>query len=205
MRRQLYPKLFASILDLLDESDTIPQDRKEILASLTNYLKSTESPKLTFVCTHNSRRSHLAQAWAWAAAMYFEKPNVMVYSGGTEATALYPQAGAALKDAGFEIRVGPELRNPKHVLRTGGHLPDITLFSKKFDDAANPSSDFCVVTVCSEAEKECPFVPGASHRVHLPYEDPKAFDDSPKKAVAYLERSRQIGRELLWAFQQAYG
>ncbi len=205
MKRQLYPKLYASILDLLDESSSIPQERKDILKSLTSYLTSTTSPKLTFVCTHNSRRSHLAQAWAWAAALYFQKPEISVFSGGTEATALFPQAGSALKEAGFEIQVGPELRNPKHMLRTGGQLPQIVLFSKKFDDAANPSSDFCVITVCSEAEKECPFVPGATHRVHIPYEDPKAFDDSPKKASAYLERSRQIGREMLWAFAQAYG
>lgn len=205
MRRQLYPKLYASIRDLLDESASIPKERKDILKSLTSYLKSTNTPKLTFVCTHNSRRSHMAQAWAWAAAMYFEKPDVSVFSGGTEATTLFPQAGAALKDAGFEIQVGPELRNPKHILRTGGQLPQIVLYSKTFDDSANPSSDFCVITVCSEAEKECPFVPGASHRVHIPYEDPKEFDDSPKKAIAYLERSRQIGRELLWAFEQAYG
>lgn len=205
MRRQLYPKLIASVMDLLEEGSSIPESRKQILGNLVDYLKSTESPKLNFVCTHNSRRSHLAQAWAWAAAMYYEKPAVEVYSGGTEATALYPQAGAALKDAGFEISVGPELRNARHTLKAGGHLPAIVLFSKRFDDPANPSQDFCVVTVCSEAEEACPFVPGASARVHLPYEDPKAFDDTKRKAAAYIERSQQIGTELLWAFGQAYG
>jgi protein-tyrosine-phosphatase len=205
MRRQLYPKLIASVLDLLEEGASIPESRKEALNRLVAYLRSTDTPKLNFVCTHNSRRSHLAQAWAWAAAMYFEKPNVEVYSGGTEATALYPQAGAALKDAGFEITVGPELRNARHTLKAGGHLPAIVLFSKRFDDPANPSQDFCVVTVCSDAEEACPFVPGATARVHIPYEDPKAFDDTKRKAAAYIERSQQIGTELLWAFGQAYG
>lgn len=191
-------------MDLLEQGDDIHESRKKILGGLVDYLKSTDAPKLNFVCTHNSRRSHLAQAWAWAASMYFEKGNIQVFSGGTEATALYPQAGAALKDAGFEISVGPELRNARHHLRAGGHLPAIVLYSKRFDDPANPKEGFCVVTVCSEAEEACPFVPGATARVHLPYEDPKAFDQTKRKAAAYIERSKQIGAELLWAFQQAY-
>lgn len=191
-------------MDLLEEGTSIPESRKAILGGLVDYLNSTDSPKLNFVCTHNSRRSHLAQAWAWAAAMYFEKPDVQVFSGGTEATALYPQAGLALKDAGFEISMGPELRNARHTLKAGGHLPAIVLFSKRYDDAVNPSQGFCVVTVCSDAEEACPFVPGATARVHIPYDDPKAFDDTKRKAAAYIERSQQIGTELLWAFSQAY-
>lgn len=204
MNRQIYPKLSASCMDLLEESGQIGDARRTELRKLSDYLRSTATPRLLFVCTHNSRRSHLAQAWAWAAGLFFNQAGVQTFSGGTEATALYPQAGMALKDAGFELSSGPEARNPKYTLKAGGHIPPILLWSKVFDDAANPRSDFAVITVCSDAEEACPAVPGTKVRIHLPYEDPKAFDDTKRKAAAYIERSRQIGRELLWAFREAY-
>lgn len=204
MNRQLYPKLSASCLDLLEEADQIDDARKTDLRRLAAYLASTDSPRLLFVCTHNSRRSHLAQAWAWVAGLFFNQTGVTTYSGGTETTALYPQAGVALKDAGFELSVSHEDRNPTYTLKAGGHIPPIFLWSKVYDDAANPKGDFAVITVCSDAEEACPAVPGASARIHLPYEDPKAFDGTKRKAAAYVERSRQIGRELLWAFREAY-
>jgi arsenate reductase len=204
MNRQLYPKLSASCMDLLEEAEQIGAARRAELTKLADYLRTTDTPRLLFVCTHNSRRSHLAQAWAWVAGLFFNRAGVTTYSGGTETTALYPQAGVALKDAGFELSVGPEDRNPKYTLKAGGHIPPIFLWSKVFDDASNPKTDFAVVTVCSAAEEACPAVPGTSVRIHLPYEDPKAFDDTKRKASAYIERSHQIGREMLWAFREAY-
>jgi arsenate reductase len=204
MNRQLYPKLSASCLDLLEEAGQIDDTRKPDLRRLAAYLASAASPRLLFVCTHNSRRSHLAQAWAWVSALFFNQTTVQCFSGGTEVTALYPQAGAALKDAGFELSVSHEDRNPTYTLKAGGMIPPILLWSKVFDDAANPTSDFAVITVCSDAEAACPAVPGTKIRIHLPYDDPKAFDGTKRKAAAYIERSRQIGRELLWAFREAY-
>lgn len=204
MNRQIYPKLSASCMDLLEEADQIDAARRIELTKLADYLRSTDSPRLLFVCTHNSRRSHLAQAWAWAAGLFFNQTGVITYSGGTEVTSLYPQAGMALKDAGFELTVSHEDRNPKYTLKAGGHIPPIHVWSKVFDDAANPRADFAVITVCGDAEEACPAVPGTTVRIHLPYEDPKAFDDTKRKAAAYVERSRQIGRELLWAFREAY-
>lgn len=203
MNRQLYPKLSATCQELLEESGTIPAGRASELTRLAAYIGSAANPSLLFVCTHNSRRSHLAQAWAWVASLFFERPGVATYSGGTIATALYPQTGFALKDAGFELSVGHEDRNPRYTLKAGGHIPPILLWSKTYDDPANPKRDFAVVTVCADTEEACPAVPGADVRIHLPYEDPKAFDETKRKKAAYIERSRQIGTELLWAFREA--
>jgi arsenate reductase len=204
MNRQIYPKLSASCLDLLEEDAQIDGTRRAELIKLSEYLRTAPEPRLLFVCTHNSRRSHLAQAWAWVAGLFFNKTTVQAFSGGTEATALYPQAGMALKDAGFELTVSHDDRNPTYTLKAGGMIPPILLWSKVFDDASNPKTDFAVVTVCGDAEEACPAVPGTKIRIHLPYEDPKAFDGTKRKAAAYIERSRQIGRELLWAFREAY-
>ena len=43
--------------------------------------------QLMFVCTHNSRRSHISQQRAQASAAYLNVDNVQTFSGGTEATA----------------------------------------------------------------------------------------------------------------------
>jgi arsenate reductase len=58
---------------------------------------------------------------------------------------------------------------------------------------------------CSEADRNCPNVVGATLRLPLPYEDPKAADDTPEEAARYDERSLQIATELLYVFSQVRG
>jgi arsenate reductase len=53
---------------------------------------------------------------------------------------------------------------------------------------------------CSEAEQNCPFVPGAELRVSTTYEDPKIFDGTKEQDEKYIERSLQIARENLYIF-----
>ena len=57
--------------------------------------------------------------------------------------------------------------------------------------------------VCSDADEACPFVPGAELRLSMPYDDPKAFDGTPMEEAKYDERSRQIAREMFFAFKYA--
>ncbi|MEM6771423.1 MAG: protein-tyrosine-phosphatase, partial [Bacteroidota bacterium] len=72
-------------------------------------------------------------------------------------------------------------------------------FSKRYDDAVNPKANFAAVMTCSDADENCPFIPGADVRIPLTYEDPKVADGTPEEATVYDERLREIGRELLWA------
>ena len=74
---------------------------------------------------------------------------------------------------------------------------------KLYDDPSSPKNGFAAVITCSHADENCPFIPGAEARIALNYEDPKAFDGTDKQDQMYLERSRQIGREMLWAFERA--
>ncbi|MDZ7659387.1 hypothetical protein [Fodinibius sp.] len=90
----MYQKLQSYIDDLDALVNEIPDERKRKLEEIANYIRSKDQPKLTFICTHNSRRSHLCQIWAAAIADYFGIDNVETYSGGTEATAFNPRAVA---------------------------------------------------------------------------------------------------------------
>lgn len=191
------------------EFDLIPPERKEQLAKIAEFVcsrtKSNEPARLTFICTHNSRRSHLAQIWAQTAAIQFGVPGVQTFSGGTAATAFNARAVAALRRAGFDIS-NPEpsaTSNPHYQVRYHSAAPPLECFSKVYSEPPNPERDFCAVMVCSQADEACPLVPGASLRLAIPYDDPKAFDDTPAESQKYDERSQQIAREMLYLFSTA--
>lgn len=85
-----------------------------------------ETPtELTFICTHNSRRSHMGQIWAQAAAWHFGLNDVRTFSGVTEATAFNPRAVRALRELGVAIDVSQEADNPVYTVQlqsVGRHL-----------------------------------------------------------------------------------
>ncbi|WP_420459149.1 protein-tyrosine-phosphatase [Neolewinella sp.] len=213
MAAPLYPELAGYVDQLLAEQDWIPAERQHRLRQLGRYVheRADRTAALVFICTHNSRRSHLAQIWAAVAAHHFGLDYVRTYSGGTEATAFNPRAVAALNRSGFRIET-PGGDNPHYRLyfappiapiAIGGTAPPLECWSKTFDDPANPTTDFAAVMTCSEADTNCPFIPGADRRIALPYEDPKETDGTPAEADRYDERVRQIGRELLFALKVA--
>lgn len=182
--------------------DQIPNERKESLQELAQFISTkvskNEDAKLIFICTHNSRRSHMGQIWASVAAQYYEVPRVQPYSGGTEATAFNPRAVAALQRAGLKINQLTEGENPRYQVQFKASTPLQKAFSKKYDDPSNPQQDFAAIMTCSQADEACPFVPGASFRISLPYDDPKKADGTPDEAARYDERSKQIATEMLY-------
>ena len=200
--------LFASLVETLEElkNHPIAKERLEILHSLVDYIQSKvdaeDAVRLNFICTHNSRRSHLSQVWAQATAAYFGIPGVVCYSGGTEATALFPAAASALEKDGFQVQTLSGGRNPVHAIKFGENALPVIGFSKTYDAPFNPESGFAAVMTCSQADAGCPFVAGSEKRIPLTYEDPKAFDGAPEQMEKYLERSRQIGSEMLYIFSK---
>jgi len=198
--------LQTTIDQLAKEYDQIPTQRKEILRELTKFVQDkvdTGKPVyLNFICTHNSRRSHLSQLWAQAAAYYYHVPNVKCFSGGTEATAFNPRAVKAMQDAGFLITMTKDGDNPVYEVRYHNDASPVIAFSKKYDDPFNQNKDFAAIMTCSHADENCPLVIGASARIALTYDDPKEFDGTPQETTKYAERVREIGREILYAFSQ---
>ncbi len=202
----ILPALSVTIHQLEAEAGKIPASRKTTLELLANYMAvrtlAGQPAQLNFICTHNSRRSHLAQLWAQAASYYYRVPGVKCYSGGTEATAFNPRAVKAMQAAGFDIRVNRDGENPVYEVRHADDVPPVMAFSKTYDDPANPDRRFAAIMTCSHADQNCPVVIGCDVRIALTYDDPKDFDGTPQEEEKYRERVREIGREILWAFSR---
>jgi arsenate reductase len=199
----MYPTLQQYADSLTFEFEQIPEERRAELRQLADYIRgqkdSAHPVQLTFICTHNSRRSHLGQIWAAAAAAFYGVDGIETFSGGTEATAFNPRAVAAIQRAGFVVD-SADGDNPRYRVHLRQGDAGLICFSKKYDDAANPQKDFAAVMTCSQADAECPYIPGAKFRQSLPYNDPKEADGTPQESERYDERCRQIGREMMYAF-----
>lgn len=199
-----FPKI-REVIDHLDFS-TISKERKSVLRPLILAIREKVNAKqairINFICTHNSRRSHLSQVWAQTFATYFNIPGVFCYSGGTKATAVYPMVVETLEQEGFAVEKLSGLENPVYSIKYGANEMPVIGFSKSFDHPFNPQSDFIAVMTCSQADEGCPIIPGASKRVAVTYEDPKEFDATPLQAQKYRERSLQIATELFYIFSQ---
>ncbi len=202
----LYPDVARYVQSRIAEIDEIDEARREKLDALASYVRerrsSGEPVRLLFVCTHNSRRSHMSMIWAAVAAEHFGI-DVQTTSGGTEWTAFYPRAVAALERACLRIEQSTDAPKPIYHVRMGESPRPLTCFSKIYDQAPNPREEFAAIMVCAEADEACPSVPGAAERFAIAYVDPKAHDDTPREARAYDERCAQIAREFLYVFQQA--
>jgi len=192
---------------LEQEFDDITIERKLKLIELSDYIISRkneeEIARLVVICTHNSRRSHMGQIWAQVAADYYGIRKIETFSGGTEATAFNPRAVSAFKKVGFDINtIKNDDDNHRYELRWSEDMEAYQAFSKRYDDTPNPSEKFAAIMVCTSADEGCPVITGCDFRLSLPYEDPKAYDDTGLEAEMYDERLRQIGRDMLFCFSQ---
>ena len=207
MERTLHPDLHRYVgTHVVPAVAGISAERKESLDAIAAFVKERKAAgataDLTFICTHNSRRSHLGQVWAATAAWMHGLDHVHTYSGGTEATAFNTRAVAALERAGFHVD-GSEGTNPHYNVSFSNDRAPEPHWSKVYDDPANPQTGFCAVMTCAEADRNCPFVHGALDRISLPYIDPKEADGTVEESARYDERCLQIAAEMWYVMQQA--
>lgn len=185
---------------------SVPNERKEVLKPLINYIRNkvnyNEEIRLNFICTHNSRRSHLSQIWAQTMAFQFGIQKVFCYSGGTEATAMFPKVSETLTNQGFEIQKLSEEQNPVYAVKFDANQHPIICFSKAYFDDFNPKSKFGAIMTCNNADEGCPMVFGAEARFPIKFDDPKAFDGTDLMNEKYTERSMQIASEMYFVFSQ---
>jgi len=184
----------------------IPPERKVVLQPLIDYIQNKVDTqlevRLNFICTHNSRRSHLSQIWAQTMAFHFNVSSVFCYSGGTEATEMFPKVVDILRYQGFQIQKLNDSENPVYSVKFDENENPIICFSKTFDDSFNPQSQFAAIITCSSADEGCPFIVGAEVRFPIKYDDPKVFDDTALMNEKYTERSLQIASEMHYVFFQ---
>lgn len=186
-------------------TERISEERKRILQPLIQFISSklskNEEVRLNFICTHNSRRSHLSQIWAQTMAYYYQIENVFCYSGGTEATAMFPKVAETLTNQGFEILKLSETENPVYAVKFAENEHAVVCFSKKYNDDFNPKSAFAAILTCDSADENCPIVYGAEARIPVKYEDPKKSDGTPEMNETYFNRSLEIATEMKFVFE----
>lgn len=199
----MYQSIRSFLKNIEQDFAIIPDERKDLLRRISNYIQTrydkNEPINLVYICTHNSRRSHFGQVAAAIAAAYYNIDKVATFSGGTEATAFNPNAINALKTLGFNVISDEKEVNPTYQVNFGNNL-STTCFSKVYDHESNPKIDFAAIMTCSDAEQNCPFIPGVALRIGTTYEDPKISDGTPQQNEIYLARFKQIATETLYAF-----
>lgn len=200
--------MYLKINELITQLSTvnISSERKAVLQPLVDYINfktsKNEEVRLNFICTHNSRRSHLSQIWAQTMAYYFGVKNVFCYSGGTESTAMFPKVAETLQNQGFEILKLSETENPVYAVKYTENQHAVVCFSKKYNDDFNPKSEFAAILTCDSADENCPIVFGAEARIPIKYEDPKKSDGTPEMNETYFNRSLEIASELKYVFEK---
>lgn len=192
-----------SIKELIKEFDLISETRKQELENLALVIKESlikfGKAEITVICTHNSRRSQLGQLWIKVAAIHYGIKNIYTFSGGTAATSFNYRMINAIKEYGFKVKQLDENENPKYHIKLGETDESMDInYSKVYSENYNPQSNYIAIMVCSQADEGCPFVAGAFKRISLPYLDPKEFDDTEFEIIKYLEKVKEIGREMLY-------
>jgi arsenate reductase len=129
----------------------------------------TETPRVLFLCTHNSARSQMAEGMLRNLA----EGRFEVHSAGTEATHVRRQAIKVMDEIGIDIS-GQESKTLARYL------------GQPFD---------YVISVCDEANEACPVFPGAKNRLHWSLEDPSRADGSEEERLAVFRRVRDEIRE----------
>ena len=103
----LLPALGPYVEAVAGELDQVGPERRSVLeaiaADLAAQLERGKPANLTYICTHNSRRSHMSQIWAQTAAYYYGLDRVHAYSGGTQVTECNCRTVTAMRRAGFTI------------------------------------------------------------------------------------------------------
>jgi len=123
-----------------------------------------ERKRILFLCTHNSARSQMAEALLRASA----GDRYDVYSAGTEATFVRPDAIAAMSELGIDISAQKR--------KTLAHsLPE------RWDH---------VITVCDDANEACPVFPGMAARDHWSLPDPSKATGTPEERLAVYRKVR---------------
>lgn len=193
----MLPKGFKQVLE--DRLTSINGDRREALDKLGQHIaeriKVNKEAVVKFVCTHNSRRSQLAEFMLDVLARD-RGYNVIALSAGTESTAFNPRMVTAITSLGFEIEKYGHETNPLYIYKASGD--DYYYYSKKYDEDIIPYEDTIIVTVCGDANENCPVIPGSFTRMHIGYVDPKASDNSPQEAETYSQKVLEIGSEMLY-------
>ena len=135
--------------------------------------------RVLFVCTHNSARSQMAEAMlrTWGGDKF------EAFSAGTEASGIKPETVQVMNEIGIDIS---------------------NQSSKTIDEFRGRSFEW-FITVCDDAQKNCPVLPGVAHAAHWSIEDPSTVRGTPEERLAAFRDARDVIRDRLKLFINAGG
>ena len=197
-------KMVKYFFETSQKNIVIDDNRKELLLKIANKIAvnyNNNDININFICTHNSRRSQLGQVWSFFAADYFKLP-INAFSGGTEVTAFHRNTVKTLTEVGFKFDVDEfSHTNPIYRISFSDDKPSLLGFSKLYNNIENKTPYF-VLTTCNNADENCPFIPEAIDRFHVPYIDPKHSDDTASQDETYLKTSEIIAAQMYFLFNE---
>ena len=124
-------------------------------------------PRVLFLCTHNSARSQMAQAFLRKyGGDLFE-----AHSAGLEPTDIHPLTLEVMQEVGVD-------------LLSEGHR------SKGLDEYFMKVHVGYLITVCASAEAKCPIFPGVSVREYWGFDDPAAYEGTHEVRLAKFREIR---------------
>ena len=131
--------------------------------------------KVLLLCTHNSCRSQMAEG----IVNHYLGDSFQAFSAGTEATSVNPKAITVMAESGIDI--------------SGHHSKVLAKFeSEAFD---------YVITLCGDANEQCPLFFGGVERTHMGFPDPSRATGSEEEIMAEFRRVRdEIKTRLLEFF-----
>ena len=135
-------------------------------------------PRVLFLCTGNSCRSHMAEGLLRSlAGDQFE-----VFSAGSRPKGkVHPLAIEAMRETGVDIT--------RHE-------------SKSLDVFSDEKFDY-LITVCDHAREECPNFPGAVRRLHWSFSDPALVSGTDEQKMRVFRRVRDEIRHRIRRFVEA--
>lgn len=144
-------------------------------------MKTEKKPTIIFICSHNSSRSQIAEAFLRDfAGDYFT-----VYSAGLERTSVNPLTIIVMEEIGYNLS--------EH-------------YSKEIEDFKDKINFDIMITVCSDAEEKCPTLPGVHERLFWVFENPSSYKGTEEEKLAKFREVRdQIRTKILSWLKEAKG
>ncbi|TFG09674.1 arsenate reductase ArsC [Candidatus Heimdallarchaeota archaeon] len=128
-------------------------------------MNSKNKPKVIFICSHNSARSQIAEAFLRNYANnHFE-----VYSAGLESTRINRYTIKVMEELNYDLS---------------------EQYSKALSDFIGHVHFGIMITVCDQADEKCPTMPGIGTRLHWSFEDPSSYEGTEEEKLEFFRKVR---------------
>ena len=130
----------------------------------------TEKKRILYLCTGNSCRSQMAEAWT----KHLKGEEFVAYSAGVKPKNIDPRAIRAMAEVGLDI---------------SGQK------SKDIDALGNMEFDY-VITLCDNARESCPYFPAKTRLIHKGFDDPPKLAETARNEEEAMAPYRRVRDEI---------